>query len=217
MAAAAAALGLLAACSVGPSATGSNQGIITPGPPLSQATIPPPAPGSSPGGANPLDCQAPNSKGVFPAPPAGTQVSIDDLSREAGYKVVNASPDAQSGSAFRGYEACQYSFNVPSGVAMEQVYLVVGTNPIDSETAADEYATTESTQVPFSARPCAGNGCSFHFTDLPGVGEAAIKGISAGTEVIAARSGDAYVEIGPGSLGEPRMINLAQFILSAVH
>lgn len=215
--AALATLGLLAACSAGPGSPGSNAGIITPGQPLTQASIPPPAPGSSPGGVNPIACQGPNKKGAFPAPPDGTQITIDDLSREAGFKVLNASPDAQSGGAFRGYEACQYTFEVPSGVAMEQVYLVLGTNPIDSRSAADEFATTESTETPFSARPCAGNGCSFHFTDLPGVGEAAVKGINGGSEVIAGRSGNAYVEIGPGALAEPKMINLAQFILSAVH
>ena len=51
---------------------------------------------------------------------------------------------------------------------------------------------------------------------FPGLGEAAVKGSGSEGPVIAVRQGSVYLEIGPGALTQPEMVNLAQVILSLV-
>lgn len=174
----------------------------------------------APGGGvvRPVACTSvARTRGSFASPEAGTQVTIDQIAQAVGYPVSDAQPDTPSATSFRGYESCQYGFTTPTLGASETIYLVVGTNPLDNKSANDEFVETESSRTPLSSRNCTGNGCAYHFTSLNGIGDAALKGGSGGSEVIAARRGQVYLEVGPGTLSEVQMENLASLILSQVH
>jgi hypothetical protein len=93
---------------------------------------------------------------------------------------------------------------------------VVGKNPTDGKSAADELAATRSTRLPLSNRPYTGD-CAYDLASLPGVGDTAFKATQAGgEEVVVALHGDVYLEVGPGNLKEERMVSLAQLIFSKV-
>ncbi len=148
---------------------------------------------------------------------AGSAVSLSQISQAVGFKVTLAMPDTQSALSYQGYEDCRYQFGTPAGGAQEDVALIVGTNPLDGQSAAAEFAATQSKKMPLSERQSNCDGCGYTFTALPGVGQSALKGYQDGTdEVVAALSGRVYVEIGPGDLKEYRMIRLAKLILSRV-
>lgn len=183
------------------------------------ATGPSTTPASGAGGrllVLPLACANPSRKGVFPVPPPGTLVTIGDVAQAVGYRVVAAASSSTS-ATFSGYEFCRYTFDAPSTYAPETVVLVVGSNPADGLTAQEEFDTTERTQNPLSARPCDVAGCGgYGFVSYPGLGEEALKGSNQGQEVLAVRNGDAYVEVGPGTLSPTQIFNLAELIISAV-
>lgn len=166
--------------------------------------------------ANPVACIPAGTHGTFPSPPPGTQVTVDDISKAVGYPVSDAELNAPATGSFAGFESCQFSFTTPGVTEAEDVTLVLGTNPLDNRSAQQEFLDTESDQVPLSQRSCAGNGCSYHFTSFSGLGEAAVKGSSAGQEVIATRAGSLYLEIGPGDLSQPKMVNLGLAIITAL-
>ncbi|GAC1373012.1 MAG: hypothetical protein NVSMB32_16660 [Actinomycetota bacterium] len=178
------------------------------------------SPGQNPAGAGaarPVACTSvASTRGVFASPEPGTRVTLAQIAQVAGYPVSDAQPDARSPVSFRGYESCQYGFATPTLGATETIYLVVGTNPLDGRTAADEFTATESSQLPLSGRNCTGNGCSYRFASFPGLGDAGLKGFNGGREVLALRRGRIYLEIGPGTLKEARMVDLAQLIISMV-
>lgn len=164
----------------------------------------------------PLACAQPSPKGTFPAPPVGTLVTVGDIAGAVGYRVVDAQADSTS-TIFSGYEACRYIFDAPSSYAPESVFLVVGSNPADGMTAQEEFDTTERTQDPLSARPCTVAGCGgYGFASFPGLGEEALKGSNQGQEILAVRNRDVYLEVGPGTLSQAQMVNLAELIISAV-
>lgn len=178
------------------------------------------SPSDAPGGGvvRPVACTSvARTRGSFASPEAGTQVTIDQIAQAVGYPVSDAQPDTPSATSFRGYESCQYGFTTPTLGASETIYLVVGSNPLDNRTANDEFVETESSRTPLSSRNCTSNGCAYHFTSLTGIGDVALKGGSGGSEVIAARRGQVYLEVGPGTLSEVKMENLATLILSQVH
>jgi hypothetical protein len=166
--------------------------------------------------ANPLACTQAGAHGTFASPPPGTALTLTQIGQAVGYKVSDAELNAPATGTFGGFESCQYSFTTPGLTENENVTLVVGTNPLDSRSAQQEFLDTEGNQVPLSERDCTTNGCSYHFVDFPGLGDAAVKGASAGQEVIAVRSGALYLEIGPGDLKEPQMVALAQAVLTAL-
>lgn len=166
--------------------------------------------------ANPLACIPATSPGKFPAPPTGTVVSVGQIAKAVGHPVRDAVLDAPATTIFGGFEACQYTFTVSGLSQTENVTLVEGTNPLDGKTSTDEFADTEQLHVPLSERDCTSNNCNFHFATFPGLGEAAVKGSGSEGPVIAVRQGSVYLEVGPGALTQPEMVNLAQVILSLV-
>lgn len=163
----------------------------------------------------PVACTSVTSNGTFAPPDAATLVTLDQISQAVGFTVTTAMPDTQSALAFHGYESCSYQFTTPAGGASVDISLVVGTNPLDAKSAADEFAATQSRDLPLSARSCTGD-CAYKFVALDGVGDAALKSTSSQTEVIVARKGRVYLEVGPGGLKESRMVALANLILGAV-
>ncbi|MGH2719961.1 MAG: hypothetical protein ACRDJU_15485 [Actinomycetota bacterium] len=175
----------------------------------------PPAQGTG-AQANPLACIPATSAGKFPSPPTGTVVTIDQIAQAVGHPVRDAELDSPATTIFGGFEACQYTFSISGLSQTENVTLVEGTNPLDAKTATDEFADTEQLEVPLSDRDCTANSCNFHFVTFPGLGEAAVKGSGSEGEVIAARQGSIYLEIGPGNLNQTEMVNLAQTVLSSV-
>lgn len=166
--------------------------------------------------ANPIACTAASKPGTFASPPDGTRLTIEQISQAVGLPVSDAEIDSPATGIFNGFEACQYTFTSAGLAANENVTVVVGTNPLDNRSAQDEFTDTEASEVPLSNRGCTSNGCSYHFTSLPGLGMAAVKGHNARAEVIAVRTGSSYVEIGPGDLKEPQMIDLAQAVVSSL-
>ncbi|HEY7143946.1 MAG TPA: hypothetical protein VH637_06835 [Streptosporangiaceae bacterium] len=187
-----------------PAATGPPSAIALPSPTAS-------------GLPRPVACTSVTEQGGFASASPDSAVTLDEISEAVGFKVSTSMPDTQSALAFRGYEECRYDFDTPRGGAQEDVALVVGTNPLDTKTAAAEYAITQAQKKPFSERQGFCGGCGYSFTPVPGLGDSAVKGFQNGTdEVVAAVQGDVYVEIGPGQLKEFRMIALAKLILGNV-
>lgn len=165
----------------------------------------------------PVACTSVTTQGSFASASASSAVTLSQISKAVGFKVSASMPDTQSALAFNGYEGCRYQFDTPAGGAQVDVALVVGTNPLDSKTAAAEFAATKETKLPFSDRQGSCSGCGYSFTPLAGLGDSALKGFQDGSdEVVAAVQGRVYVEIGPGELKEVRMIRLAKLILSKV-
>jgi len=157
------------------------------------------------------------TQGSFASASANSAVTIDQISNAVGFKVSLSMPDQQSALAFSGYEGCRYQFDTPAGGAQVDVALVVGTNPLDTKSAAAEFAATRDARLPLSERQSSCDGCGYSFTPVRGLGDRALKGFQNGTdEVVAAVKGRVYVEIGPGDLKEVRMIHLAQLILSNI-
>jgi hypothetical protein len=175
-----------------------------------------PAPVGTGAQANPLACAPATTAGKFPSPPVGTQITIAQIGQAVGRPVIDAELDSPSSSVFTGFEACQYTFGNSGISETENVTLVEGTNPLDGRSALQEFADTETLQVPLSDRQCTANGCSFHFATFPGLGEAAVKGHGSEGEVIAARQGALYVEVGPGDLSEAQMVSLARLVISTL-
>jgi hypothetical protein len=216
----------VAACGGGsdaPAATGAGApaGTATTGP----ATTAPPTPAdsatpahSAAGADRPVACTTVTDQGGFASSGTGTKVTLEQIGKAVGFKVTGAMPDTQSAAgSFRGYEGCRYQFDTPAGGALVDLTLVVGTNPLDGKTAAEEFAGTRTGKLPLSRRDCTGDACAYTFTALPGVGDQALAGDASGSDqVVIAQQGQVYVEVGPGQLKGERMVRLAKLIVGAL-
>ncbi len=152
------------------------------------------------------------------APASATSpVTLDDIGSAVGFPVASAMPDSNSAIAFQGYEGCRYQFTTPAGGALLDVGLVVGTNPLDGESATAEFTATKATGLPMSDRSSNCDGCGYTFTALSGVGTSAIQGTdTTQDDTVVAVGVDVYVEISSTDLKESRLVSLARLVLTKV-
>ena len=184
--------------------------------PSASLPAPPAATVSGDGSDWPLACTSVSLAGNSGFASAGpnSPVTLDEIGTAVGFKVTGSMPDTQSALAFHGYEGCDYSFDTPAGGASLRVYLVVGTNPNDGKSAAEDLAATESTKIPREEHSCTGD-CATALKPLPGVGDTAFTTTRVGAEVLVALHGRVYVEL-LGDLKDERLARLAQLIFGKV-